>query len=153
MGLLDSHEARAYLERCTEVHYRSGTRLIFTRDAGHHSLGWWKNPDYERCLHLSLSFFDPETGEPAPYDGRRAEKWAQLFFGRNLRLVWVEPPYSDEGKTRGVHHFRLFCDPSWAPIKPRGEVYTRELTERGWRSFSEIKGTDAHGYEPPMGVA
>src|SRR5690606_31231568 len=36
--------------------------LIYTRDVGHHSNGWWKNPDYERCRHLSISFSVHPTG-------------------------------------------------------------------------------------------
>lgn len=33
---------------------------------------------------------------------------------------------------------QVFCDPAWQPLKPRGEVYTREFTEVGWKSFSEL---------------
>jgi hypothetical protein len=37
-----------------------------------------------------------------------------------------------------VWHYRLFADPSWAAIVPRGEVYSTELTEAGYLSFSEL---------------
>lgn len=60
---------------------RTGTRLFFTRDGGMHSSGWFKNPDYERCYHLSLSFRDPETGASAPFDRRAAAVWVRVFFG------------------------------------------------------------------------
>jgi hypothetical protein len=34
----------------------------------------------------------------------------------------------------------VFCDERWQPILPRGEVYSREFTEKGWKSFSEMNG-------------
>jgi len=112
--------------------------LLYTRDVGHHSSGWWKNPDYENCYHLSLSFFDSVTGKPAPFRRGEAEVWVRLFFGDDRRLLWCEPPSSALGRDRQVHHYRLFCDPAWKPVKPRGEVYSRTLTEAGWKSFSEL---------------
>jgi len=117
--------------------------VIFTRDTGHHSSGWWKNPDYERCYHLSLSFHDVETTQPASHQTALAERIARAFFGDNVSKLWIEPPYSDEGRTRDVYHYRLFCDQGWQPIVPRGEVYSRELTERGWKSWSDL-----HNGEP-----
>lgn len=125
--------------RCKALHIPTGTLLIFTRDAGMHSGGWWKNPDYERCWHLSLSFHDPITGESAPKNTKLTDEWLDAFYGDDQRYLWAESPYSLEGKRRGVWHYRLFCDPSWAPILPRGEVYSKEFTERGWMSFSELK--------------
>lgn len=118
-------------------------RVIFTRDAGHHSGGWWKNPDYERCQHLSLSFLDRWTGESMDFDLERADRLAEAFWGEARRMAWIEKPYSPEGRKARVWHYRLFCDPSWQPIQPRGEVYSKDETPAGWRSFSEI-----HGYRP-----
>lgn len=115
-------------------------RLIYTRDVGHHSSGWWKNPDYERCLHLSISFCVNPTDAPLLFDKHQAQKIADAFFERDARKCWIEPPYSPEGKHADVWHYRLFCDGGWNPILPRGEVYNRELTEAGWKSFSEIHG-------------
>lgn len=128
-----------YLARCSIVQRRDPFfhRLIFTRDEGMHTCGWWKNPDYERCFHLSLSFVDAESGEDAPQQHDEARAWCLAFFGDDARLVWVEPPYSEEGKRCDVTHYRLFCDPAWKAILPRGEVYTREFTECGWQSFSD----------------
>ncbi len=122
--------------------------IIFTRDAGHHSSGWWKNPDYERCWHLSISFLGMPGAIPVPFEKAEAERIAQGFFGDHARWCWVERPYSPEGKARDVWHYRLFCDPSWAPIQPRGEVYSKEATPADWRSFSEI-----HGYQPALDQA
>jgi hypothetical protein len=140
----DSPAAQRHIERCTHYHRPTETLLIFTRDAGHHSSGWWKNPDYERCLHLSVSFVGTEGGRVylLPFDRRMAGKWAEAFFGTAARLCWIEPPYSRAGKVRGVHHYRLFCDPGWQPILPRGEVYSRAHTPAGWLSFSELHRGD-----------
>jgi hypothetical protein len=114
--------------------------MIFTRDVGHHSSGWWKNPDYERCFHLSLSYRDLMTGVGSGHRKDRSEEVARAFFGDDARRCWIEGPYSPEGKFRDVWHYRLFCDPAWMPISPKGEVYSRENTPADWRSFSEIHG-------------
>jgi len=68
------------------------------------------------------------------------EQLLKGLFGDNRRWTWCEGPYTDEGKQCGVFHYRLFCDPAWQPLKPRGEVYTREFTEAGWKSYSELHG-------------
>jgi len=126
------------LRRCIHRHDPSGTMLIFTYDSGHHTCGWFKNPDYERCLHLSLSFFDPDTQEARERDARLTKEWIGAFFGGNADMLWCEPPYYGEGKAREVWHYRLFCDPAWQPIIPRGEVYSTEFTESGWKSYSDV---------------
>jgi len=152
-GLLSSAEDRAYMSRCRQLVRREGVALILTRDIGYHTSGWWKNPDFERCVHLSVSFFDPLTLQPAGFRRDDAAAWARLFFGDDMRKTWVEPPYTAEGKLRGVHHYRLFYDEHWeSAIKPRGEVYSKELTEKGWKSFSELHGDD-HNADPPQGMA
>jgi hypothetical protein len=38
-------------------------------------------------------------------------------------------------------------------MKPRGEVYSQDFTEIGWKSFSEIHGDRAKDYEHAMGEA
>jgi len=136
---LATPENRRLMSACTAKHAATGTLLIFTRDTGMHSGGWWKNPDYERCWHLSVSFHDPATGEDAPKDVRLTDEWLEAFYGDDCRYVWAEPPFSPEGKRADVWHYRVFCDPAWSPILPRGEVYTKDFTERGWMSFSELK--------------
>lgn len=70
-------------------------------------------------------------------DKKALSEILKLLFNSYQHLLWVEPPYSDEGKKMEVWHYRLFCDEHWQPIKPRGEVYNTQFTERGWKSFSE----------------
>lgn len=151
MGLIRDEVDEAYFARCRHADRRTGVLLIFTRDVGHHSSGWWKNPGYEQCLHLSLSFFDPLTLQPAQFNPREARRWARLFFGDHVRWLWIEPPYSEHGKARDVHHYRLFTDAGWQPIKPTGEVYSKANTPAGWKSFSELHGGKAKHFAPPMG--
>ena len=132
-----------YLNNCKLFHKITGTYLIFTRDVGYHSCGWFKNPDYERCYHLSLSFKGIDlVGKiyDLPHNRALAEKWIDLFFGDNKKLLWIEGPFSKEGKQTDCYHYRLFCDEKWQPIKPRKEVYSKDFTEKGWKSFSELKG-------------
>lgn len=138
-GVWDGKGRTPYFASCRQVDYKLGISAMLTRDAGYHSSGWWKSPDYERCLHLSLSFFDPETGSPRPRDARQTKQLLSMVFAHNQRLLWCEPPYSDQGKRQDIWHYRLFCDPGWGPIMPRGEVYNTELTEAGWRSFSDVQ--------------
>lgn len=131
------------IQRCSAL-YRgrpTSSRLIFTHDAGMHACGWWKNPDYERCKHLSLSFIDTDTREPAPHDHDLAATWCTAFFGPMVNLIWAEPPFSPEGHARDVWHYRVFMHEDWrTPLLPRGEVYTREFTEAGWKSWSDLHG-------------
>jgi len=136
---INSLANRMLLDSCKALHHPTGTLFIFSRDGGMHSGGWWKNPDYERCWHLSMSFVEPLTGERGPKDVKLTEQWLEVFYGDDQRYIWAEPPYSPDGKQLGVWHYRVFCDPSWAPIIPRGEVYTKDFTERGWLSFSDLR--------------
>jgi hypothetical protein len=139
----DRGEAR-YIHSCTALHEPSHSVVLFTRDTGHHTSGWMKNPDFERCLHLSLSYrvVEDRRLHLLPQDRKTSAHWARLFFGDALSLAWVESPKSDHGKRHDVWHWRVFCDPSWAPMHPRGEVYSTELTEIGWRSASQVLEED-----------
>lgn len=126
-----------YFRQARQIHMPSGTSLLFTRDAGHHSSGYWKNPDYERCYHLSLSFWDL-TGEipvPRPFEEQTAEVWVRLFYRQNITYVWEEP--MTEKLPGEVRHYRVFCDPKWYPIIPRKEVYSKDYTPAGWKSWSD----------------
>lgn len=116
-----------------------GVVVMFTRDAGHHACGWWKNPDYERCYHLSLSFFDPVIRCRLPRNKGQTALWLDAFYGHHRQWLWCEPPYSPEGKAADVWHYRLFCNPAWEPSRPRGEVYSRKFTELGWKSWSDVQ--------------
>lgn len=140
----DTASNRAYLWNCTAAHYPTGTQILLTRDEGHHACGWWKNPDYERCLHLSLSFRDRASGEFAPKDRNLTDEWLRAIFGESRTLCWSEPPVSPEGKKRDVWHYRLFyADPDYIlPLLPRGEVYSREFTEAGWLSYSDVRAKE-----------
>lgn len=129
---------RIYVDDCKAT-YPDGSILLLTRDTGHHSSGWWKNPDYERCVHLSLSFRDPVTGEYRPKDKALSAEWVELVFGPTKNLVWAEPPYGPEGKQADVWHYRVFYCENWlAPILPRGEVYDKTWTPAGWLSYSDV---------------
>lgn len=128
-----------YFDRCRRVHMLIGVTAIYTRDVGHHTSGWWKNPDYERCRHLTMSFFDPETREPRPRDRKLTDGLIDRLFAWDKAWLWCEPPHTDFGKAADIWHYRLFCNAGWQPIKPRGEVYSRELTEAGWKSFSDVQ--------------
>jgi hypothetical protein len=123
------------------VHHGSGAVILFTRDTGHHTSGWLKNPDYERCWHLSLSPIPGHIIAPnytAEMDATITKMWCEAFFGEHLRWVWAESPKSKAGMRAGVWHWRLFADENWEPIKPRGEVYSTQFTELGWKSASEV---------------
>lgn len=122
-----------------------GVRVMFTRDAGMHTGGWLKNPDYDKCYHLSVSYRDPFNGRPIPQEKGISNDLCQHIFGENVRLLWVEGPKSDTGRQFDVWHYRLMCDKHWQPIKPRKEVYSKDFTEKGWKSFSDI-----HGHKPLM---
>lgn len=137
-GTYDGVGMGSYFESCQWWWERYGCTMVFTRDVGHHTSGWWKNPDYERCFHLSVSF-------PGGKNKKALEKLLAGLFGTNRKLLWVEPPYSVLGIRAQVWHYRLFCDEHWQPIKPRGEVYSTRFTEKGWKSFSEIHGRRPFG--------
>lgn len=129
-GILDGKEVSPYFESCKWYSEKFECIMIFTKESGYHSGGWWKNPEYERCFHLSISF-------PGGKTQTKMNKIINGLFGVHKKMIWAESPYSDEGKKHDVWHYRLFCDISWTPIIPKGEVYSTHLTERGWKSFSE----------------
>lgn len=138
---VQTQEAMSYISSCRRIDAITRTRLIFTRDAGHHTSGWMRNPDYERCYHLSLSPLPSIIETPfnqAELDRDIERRWVKAFFGDDVRYLWAESPKSDVGKREGVWHWRLFCDENWQAILPRGEVYSSELTELGWKSASQV---------------
>lgn len=151
----ETPEAGRYIASCRVVDIKTGALLIFTRDAGMHASGWFKNPDYDRCEHLSISPLNAagglvdERGVPvaAPdLDRILVERWVRAFYGDRMHAVWAESPKSAAGRRHGVWHWRVFCDAAWSPIVPCGEVYDLDRTELGWRSASEVIDlTDAGG--------
>lgn len=62
----------------------------------------------------------------------------------NIRIIGRKEPTEGivsrlfNAANKGVYHYRLFCDEAWKPIMPRGEVYSTQFTERGWKSFSDL---------------
>jgi hypothetical protein len=156
----------AVMRFCSVDDEETWTRVMFTRDVGHHTSGWLKNPDYERCYHLSLSPAGPSPEHDAErrivtapgsglvgpdlkpivglpiqqseLDRDLEDAWVDAFYGDDARFVWRESPKSDVGRRKGVWHYRVFCDEEWNPIVPRGEVYSTEFTELGWQSWSEM---------------
>lgn len=131
-GLWNGKEQTQYFQDCIWYIQKYDCSIIFTKDIGYHTGGWWKNPEYERCYHLSISF---KGGK----NKNGLDKILTGLFGANKNLLWIEPPYSKEGKSMEVWHYRLFCNVVWEPILPKGEVYNTHFTEKGWKSFSELK--------------
>lgn len=64
------------------------------------------------------------------------------LFDKWQKYIWAESPVTDEGRLRDVWHYRVFCNPAWEPIIPRGEVYSKEFTENGWLSWSDARAVD-----------
>lgn len=122
-----------YLLGCRWFIEKYGCSVIFSRDAGMHSCGWWKNPEFERCFHLSISF-------PGGKNKNSLNKILDGLFGGYKKWIWEESPYSPQGKQNEVWHYRLFCDAAWSPMIPRKEVYSKDFTPSNWKSFSELNG-------------
>ncbi len=126
------------------------SQLIFTRDTGHHSSGWFKNPDYERCYHLSISFaavtdWLSRKTEMIPFEQVLAGAWVMRVYPPAYhRTIWEESAKLPQAIAVGIRHYRAFCNEAWQPIVPRGEVYSTELTELGWRSWSAQHPDDPH---------
>ncbi len=142
-------EGRRYIGHCIVDDETTRTRLIFTRDTGHHTSGWLKNPDYERCWHLSTSSMPsalvlPSAMLAAELDRKTLAGWVGAFFGADVSYVWSESPKSAVGKERGVWHWRLFCDEHWQPHLARKEIYSLDFTPADWRSASQVIGEDGY---------
>jgi hypothetical protein len=114
--------------------------LLLSKDRMHHSVGWWRNAEYEYCWHLSISAWDrsevvmPGRGHPGnpediPDDEERY--WSFAFFPEHYDKLWHEPGGTDPRLTpaekmrhRHFAHLRLFLDPeTFEPFIPQGEVY------------------------------
>ncbi len=126
-----------YFQNAQRDHVKTGTMLLLTREAGYHTSGFFKNPDYERCWHLSISFYDPEQLESRPFDDHLAALWCHLIFGEHTRYIWRESGKAQHGGD--LYHYRVFYNAAWQPIIPRGEVYSRDFIEKGWKSYSDLK--------------
>lgn len=131
-----SNDHAPYFRLAHQQHYETGASILFTRDMGMHDSGWFKNPDYNQCYHLSLKFFDFEAGEPAPFEFRIAKAWIKAFYGNWSRYIWEESGHYIHLPGE-VRHYRVMTDRAWQPIIPRGEVYTKDFIEKGWQSWSD----------------
>jgi len=110
-------------------------RLLLTKDKMHHSVGWWRNAEYEYCWHLSISAWDRSHGgcllEPEDIPPAEERYWTFAFFPRTFDKLWHEPGGTDPRLTpaerqrhRHFAHLRLFLDPeTFEPFIPSGEVY------------------------------
>lgn len=130
-GIWDGKTITQYFDSCKWLFPQYPATVIYTKEEGYHTGGWWRNPEYERCWHLSMSF---KSGS----EKKVKQIMIDHFFHPYQNYLWAEPPYSKEGIQMDVWHYRLFCDLNWSPIKPRGEVYDSNFTEVGWKSFSEL---------------
>lgn len=137
-GIWDGQSITPYWNSCQWFLECSSVGMLLTRDHYHHLSGWWKNPDYERCYHLSLSFYDANK-QSKPKDPKLTEEILDLTFGKHKKKIWTEPPYSEIAKKMSIWHYRLFCNEKWYPIMPRKEVYTKEFTDPAWMSYSELQ--------------
>lgn len=115
-------------------------RLLYSRDRMHHSVGWWRNANYEYCWHLSISAWEkPQTNgrapaSPADIPDDELRYWSWAFFPDDVDKIWHEPGGTDPGLNsaekqlhRHFAHQRVFLHPlTLEPFIPEGEVY--ELT-------------------------
>lgn len=146
-GLVESHLESAakgtwngkgltpYYVNCKRVNTFRGVSTIVTRDVGLHSDGPWKNPDCERNLHLSVSFYNPATGRSVEHDSRVSSLIARRLFFPNMKLVWVQQAVSQLGRDKSVRHFHMWCDENWHPIQPKLTVDPDELEKAGMTPF------------------
>lgn len=129
-----------YFNKAIRVDLTTQTNLILTRDTGMHTSGFLKNPDYDKCWHLSLSFFEPgNRKELLPYDMTKAEAWVKVFFGNLERYIWHEGPTGRLNLPIEAHHYRVMVNEFWHPIIPRLEVYSTDFTAKGWKTFSAVQ--------------
>lgn len=112
--------------------------VILSRDNMVH-LGWWKNIEYQNCLHLSISFREWGTWNRLDWSDRDEKKILDAVFGIAKSFTWWEPAYTPEGKNLGVQHWRLFYAPDWiTPIHPKGEPHTLNVPA-GWTAWTDAQ--------------
>lgn len=126
--------------------------LLLSRDRMHHSVGWWRNAEYEYAIHLSMSAkawdrvtvdgqIDADAWNTTPYEQvprDEATYWTRIVFGEHVDKLWWEPGGTDPRLTNEearahatMWHHRLFLHPEllnaagepFHPFLPQGEVY------------------------------
>lgn len=142
-------DARHVLDTSAITEPGRPTRVLLSLDVGYHASGWWKNEEYERCLHVSVSHPRPdrpklwtpkhELGDAGgvgmdletPTDDE-VRSWGDAIFGLANRWTWLEPAASvfDPYRRPNVVHLRLFLTLELEPTKPVGEPYG--LTSAPW---------------------
>lgn len=146
MDSLIAFGAREVIPAATEPEL--AVSLTLSRDRMHHSVGWWRNAEYEYCWHLSLATKvleardgDDDTWLAAPFETTPHDEvryWAHAIFGEHVDKTWTEPGGTDPRLTpaeKRIHatmwHVRLFLHPEilstsgepFHPFIPQGEVY------------------------------
>lgn len=129
METLERNRAFALVPGATEPELE--IRLQLTRDKMHHSVGWWRNAEYEYCWHLSISAWEENTERPTSVPKAEERYWTFAFFPQTYDKVWHEPGGTDPRLTpqekiekRHIIHQRVFLDPeTFEPFIPKGEVY------------------------------
>lgn len=106
--------------------------ILLTYDYGHHACGWWKNSQYDECLHLSISISGHRKGsnfkmlrEPEQVTAAELHAWSEAIFAPLgpdvMKWLWLE----HGKKTKAIEHVRLFYSKiTQEPILPTGEVYS-----------------------------
>lgn len=137
---LDAFGGRDVVRAATEPEL--WVSLLFSRDKMHHSVGWWRNAEYEYCWHLSISAqasiedWDKHSYEQVPR--AEARYWTHAFFPNDVDKVWQEPGGTDPRLSREearrhstFWHMRVFMHPEilnaagepFHTFIPKGEVY------------------------------
>lgn len=140
-----SHVARRGVR--SKVNPELAISLSLSRDKMHHSVGWWRNAEYEYCWHLSIACKAWEASlSPAAWTAAAFEEfprdevryWAWAFYPQDTDKVWQEPGGTDprltpEEKHRHatMWHLRVFLHPEILDARgepfhtfiPKGEVY------------------------------
>jgi hypothetical protein len=122
------------------------TRILCTFDYNYHGSGWFKNSEFEQCLHVSVSHphWDRSrvhvdktgqlgAGAGARYAGYDLEtpteeecwEWGKAFFGEHAPKAWIEPAASvlDLYRSPNIVHLRLYYDEHLEPFMPTAEPY------------------------------
>jgi hypothetical protein len=137
MASLQAFGTRSVLRAATEPELT--TSLLFSRDKMHHSVGWWRNAEYEYCWHLSISTSEtPDGATKVKVPQSELRYWTHAFYPEDFDKVWLEPGGTDprltqEEKLRHatMFHMRVFLEPQlldsrgepFHPFIPKGEVY------------------------------
>ena len=90
--------------------------------------------------YYAYAIGEAKVADDKTYALEESRLWFSVAVAIHLILptILVAIGYPLGVKRAEVYHYRLFCDEGWQPIMPRGEVYSTQFTELGWKSFSEL---------------